>query len=339
MSLFEAIDLASSGIEVPSKILESAFHSIMQGEASDAEVAGLLVALRTKGETSSEIMAAARACLENADLNQLPDERAIDTCGTGGDGAATFNISTISALVAAGAGATVVKHGNKAASSRSGSYDVLEALGVKVDLPVSFAAEIARNIGIGFFFARRAHPAMRYMANARQKLKIRTIMNCLGPILNPVRVKRQLLGVYDQALVMPIAQVLRGLGSERVMVVHGSDGLDELTTTGTSFAVFWDGVEMVDYTIDPEQYGIKLARPEDLRGGDPAMNAKIGTSILSGELGAPRDIVVLNSGAALWVAGLAENFEKGIEAAAKSIDSGAAKKKLEALIRHSQREA
>lgn len=339
MSISDAIALASSGENVPKEILEGAFHSIMRGEANDVEIAGLLIALRTKGETPNEIMAAARACLANADTSKVHDKNAIDTCGTGGDGASTFNISTISAFVASGAGATVVKHGNTAASSLSGSYDVLTKLGVKADLPIPVAANIAQEIGIGFFFARRAHPAMRYMASVRKSLKVRTIMNCLGPILNPVRVKRQLLGVYDQKLVSPIAEVLRGLGSERVLVVHGSDGLDELTTTGKSFAVFWDGERMTEYNVDPLKYGFRLSQSKELRGGEPKKNAQIGIAVLSGALGAPRDIVLLNSGAALWVAGLVNNLGEGVEAATESIDSGAAKGKLEKLIRRSQSEA
>ena len=336
MSLSEAIAVAASGQEVSADVLEAAFGTIMDGEASEAEIAGLLVALRTKGETVSEIVAAARACRARADTATLPVADAVDTCGTGGDGASTFNISTVAAFVVAGAGVTVAKHGNRAASSRSGSYDVLEAFGVRADLPVARAAEIAAEIGIAFFFARRAHPAMRHMAPIRQQLRIRTIMNCLGPILNPVGVRRQLIGVYDPDLVPAIARALRGLGSERALVVHGSDGLDELTTTGPSKAVLWDGESESEHEIHPGDVGLQVAKSEDLRGGEPEENARIGRAILAGEAGAPRDIVLLNAAGALWAAGRASDLAEGLSLASTSIDSGAAREKLAALVERSQ---
>ncbi len=338
MSLSDAIAAAASRQEVSAEILEAAFGTIMDGQASEAEIAGLLVALRTKGETVSEIIAAARACRARADTAPLPIADAVDTCGTGGDGASTFNISTVAAFVVAGAGVTVVKHGNRAASSRSGSYDVLEAFGVHADLPVARAAAIAGEIGIAFFFARRAHPAMRHMAPIRQQLRIRTIMNCLGPILNPVGVRRQLIGVYDPDLVPAIASALRGLGSERALVVHGSDGLDELTTTGGSTAMLWDGESEREYEIHPEQVGLSVAASADLRGGEPEDNARIGHAILAGESGAPRDIVLLNAAGALWASGRAADLAEGVSMAAKSIDSGAAREKLAALVDRTQRE-
>jgi anthranilate phosphoribosyltransferase len=257
----------------------------------------------------------------------------VDTCGTGGDGAGTFNISTVAAFVVAGAGVPVAKHGNRAASSRAGSFDVLEALGVHADLAIPDAAKVLAEVGIAPFFARRAHPAMRFVAPVRQELGIRTLMNCMGPILNPVGAKRQLIGVYERRLVETLARVLGQLGSERVMVVHGEDGLDEITTTGrTDAALLIDGA-ISTLHIDPEAFGIERADSSALAGGDAAENARIAQSVLGGEPGARRDVVLLNAGAALLVAEAAADLGAGIERARQSIDSGAARARLEALIR------
>ncbi len=339
MSLAEAIRFASARQDVPAAVLEAAFTAIMEGEASDAEIAGLFAALCTKGESVSEIVATARACRSKADTAPLPVPDAVDTCGTGGDGASTFNISTVAAFVVAGAGATVVKHGNRAASSRCGSYDVLEALGVAPDLPVAVSADIASQIGIGFFFARRAHPAMRHVAGVREALKIRTIMNCLGPLLNPVGVKRQLLGVYAPHLVEVIAAALGELGCERALVVHGHDGLDELSTTGPSQAAFLENGSVSVRDVDAEELGLARVRAADLRGGSAEENADIARRVLSGELGPPSEIVALNAAGALWAAGRAGSLEEGLAMARNSLESGAAHAKLEALIAHTREAA
>jgi len=335
MSLREALEFAVRGEEVAAELLEAAFDEIMDGKASEAAIAGLLIALRTKGETVGEIVATARALRARADTAPLARADAIDTCGTGGDGAGTFNVSTAAAFVVAGAGVPVAKHGNRAASSRSGSADVLEALGVRVDLPIAEAARVLDDVGIAFFFARRAHPAMRFVAPVRQELGVRTLMNCLGPLLNPVGVRRQLVGVYERGLVERLAEALGALGSERALVVHGSDGLDELTTTGPSWAAHWRKGAVETLEIDPQALGIALAAPEALRGGDAAQNAGILRRVLDGSEGPERDLVLLNAAAALWVADAAADLKEGLVRAGESVDSGAARERLAALVRAS----
>lgn len=333
MSLLAAIECALEGNEVPANLLEAAFGTIAEGRASEVQIAALLVALRAKGETSAEIAALVRVFRKRAETAELADPRTVDTCGTGGDGAETFNISTVAAFVVAGAGVPVAKHGNRAASSRTGSFDVLEALGVEADLPIGVAAQVLAEVGIGPFFARRAHPAMRFVAPVRQQLGLRTVMNCVGPLLNPLGTRRQLIGVFARPWVERLAEVLLELGSECALVVHGSDGLDEITVTGPSYAAFVDarGVRLLE--LDPAEIGIELAHPGAFRGGDPEENAGIARRILEGETGPRRDIVVANAGAALWVAGAAEDWAGGAELARKSLDAGAAREKLEALVR------
>jgi len=333
VSLRAATETAIAGREVGASELEAAFGEIMDGAASPVAIAALLVALRTKGETYGEIAAAARALRARAETAVAVDPCTVDTCGTGGGGANTFNISTTAAFVVAGAGVPVAKHGNRAASSQSGSFDVLEALGVRIDLPIDACAEILAGIGIAPFFARTAHPAMRYVAPVRQQLGLRTIMNCIGPLLNPVAARHQLVGVYDAALIEPLARALGELGAERALVVHGNDGLDELTTTTTSEAVLLSGGRLERWTLDPATIGLEHASPSALAGGDAAHNAAILTAVLEGETGPRRDIVVLNAGAALWVGGAAEDLAQGVDAASKSIGSGAAREKLAALVR------
>ena len=333
MSLQAAIEAASGGEEVRPSLLEGAFGEIMDGKASEVQIAALLVALRTKGETVGEITAAARVLRSRAETAPLLDPGTVDTCGTGGDGAGTFNISTVAAFVVAGAGVPVAKHGNRAASSRAGSFDLLEALGVHADLPIREAAGVLAEVGIAPFFARRAHPAMRFVAPVRQKLGIRTVMNCMGPLLNPVGAKRQLVGVYALPLVETLARVLAELGAERALVVHGEDGLDEITTTARSHAVLLTSGTLTALTIDPEALGIERVAPAALAGGDAAENAQITRAILAGESGPKRDIVLLNAAAALLVAEAAADLGAGIELARQSIDSGAAAARLEHLIR------
>lgn len=333
MSVREALEVALSGREVPPALLESAFGTIMDGEVGPAAIAGLLVALRAKGETVAEITAIARALRARAETAPLRDPRTVDTCGTGGDRGDTFNVSTVAAFVVAGAGVPVAKHGNRAVSSRAGSADVLEALGVEVDLPVARAAEVLAEVGIAFFFARRAHPAFRHVAAVRQELGVRTVMNCMGPLLNPVGARRQLVGVYARELLAPLGQVLGALGSERALVVHGDDGLDEITLTGPTHAALLDGGRVESLTLEPGQVGIAKAGARELAGGDAADNARLARAILEGEPGPRRDVVLLNAGAALWVAGGAADWAEGVAQAGRSLDSGAAAGRLEALVR------
>jgi anthranilate phosphoribosyltransferase len=295
-------------------------------------IAGLLAALRTKGETVGEIVGAARALRAAATTAPCLDARTVDTCGTGGDGAHTFNISTTAAFVVAGAGVPVAKHGNRAASSKCGSIDLLEALGVAVELDVAASARVLKEVGIAPFFARIAHPAMRHVAPVRQELGIRTLMNCMGPLLNPLGVRRQMIGVYDRALVPILAAALAELGSERVLVVHGSDGLDEITITGLTHAAALEHGAVRELAIDPRAFGLALAPGDALRGGDAAENAAITVAVLDGEGGARRDVVLLNAAAVLWVAGAAADLDQGLALARASLDSGAARAKLSALV-------
>ena len=336
MSLAQAIALAADRQEVPAALLEAAFGEIVTGNASPVQIAALLVALRTKGETAREIAAAARALRAHAETAVLADPRTIDTCGTGGDGANTFNISTIAAFVVAGAGVPVAKHGNRAATSKCGSFDVLEALGVHGDLPIPVASRILGELGIAPFFARRAHPAMRFMAPVRAELPHRTLMNAMGPLLSPVGARRQLVGVYARGLVATLAEVLRELGSERALVVHGEDGLDEITTTGRTHAALLENGRIELLTLEPEALGLTRVPASALRGGDAQENARIARAVLDGEPGAALEIVLANAGAALFVAGAAQSITAGVALARESIASGAAKAKLAALAAATQ---
>jgi anthranilate phosphoribosyltransferase len=332
VSLRAAVDAAVAGNEVPGPILEAAFNEIVSGKASETLISALLVALHIKGETVGEIVAAARTLRSCAVTAVGADPRTIDTCGTGGDGADTFNISTTAAFVVAGAGVPVAKHGNRAATSRSGSADVLEALGIRVDIPVEAAARILAKVGIAPFFARRAHPAMRRVAPVRSELGFRTIMNCLGPLLNPVGVHFQLVGVYAGHLVAPIATALGELGAARALVVHGSDGLDEITTTGPTAAACFSEGRVTQFAVDPREYEIAPPPAGALRGGGADANAEILRGVLGGEAGPRRDVVAINAAAALWVAGAAADIGAGLALAHESIDSGAARARLEALV-------
>ena len=336
MTLRRAIELAVEGEEVPADILEGAFGTIMDGKATAAQIAALLVALRTKGESVGEIVAVARALRRRATTVVSAHPRTIDTCGTGGDGAGTFNISTAAAFVVAGAGVPVAKHGNRAASSQTGSFDVLESLGIRIDLPIEVCGKILAEVGIAPFFARTAHPAMRFVAGVREELGIRTLMNCTGPLLNPAGVKLQLVGVYSEALLTPLASALGELGARRALVVHGCDGLDELTTTGASRVAFLEAGAVRCFEIEPEEVGLARSESSDLAGGSPAENARILRDVLDGQAGAPRDIVMLNAAAALWVSEQAADLAEGMLLARDSIDSGAALKRLDRLVRASQ---
>ncbi|HKJ71685.1 MAG TPA: anthranilate phosphoribosyltransferase [Gammaproteobacteria bacterium] len=316
--------------------MEAVMREIMGGQAAPEEIAGFLTALAMKGETVDEITGAVAVMRELADRIEVASDHLVDTCGTGGDRKGTFNISTASAFVAAGAGATVAKHGNRSVSSKSGSADVLMALGVDLDITREAVAAAVEEVGIGFLFAPRHHGAMRHAVGPRQALGIRTLFNLLGPLSNPALAPNQVLGVFDARWLEPLARVLRELGSEHVLVVHADDGMDELSTLGpTRMVELFEG-DLLHHDIDPEQFGLAEARPEDLEAGDAEENAAILRAILDGEPGPKRDIVLLNAGAALYVAGVAAELRDGVERAAEAIDSGAARAKLEQLAAFTQ---
>ncbi|MGW5654612.1 anthranilate phosphoribosyltransferase [Streptomyces humi] len=309
-----------------------AMDQIMRGQATDAQIAGFVVALRAKGETVDEINGLVRTMYEHANVIEVPG-RTVDIVGTGGDGAKTVNISTMSALVVAGTGAKVVKHGNRAASSASGASDVLEKLGVNLDLTPQRVAEVAEEAGITFCFAVKFHPALRYAGAARGQLGIRTVFNILGPLTNPARVRAQAVGVADPRMAPVVAGVFAERGNSS-LVFRGDDGLDELTTTSTSRVWTVRDGKVTEDTFDPRDVGIDLVPVEALRGGDPSYNAEVARRLLDGETGPVRDAVLLNSAAALVALDpgpgtLAEQLRAGMSLAAESIDSGAAKRALE----------
>src|ERR1043165_2477444 len=307
-------------------------NQIMTGEASPLQVAAFLTALRMKGENVDEITGAARVMREKAHRVNVAGKTVLDTCGTGGDQKGTFNISTTTAFVLAGAGVNVAKHGNRSVSSQSGSADVLGALGVKIDAPKERVEQCIANIGIGFLFAPLLHEAMKYAVQPRREIGIRTIFNILGPLTNPAMETHQLTGIYDGALTEPIAHVLKNLGTKRAMVVHGLEGMDELSLCGpTRVAELRDG-QVKTYTFTPEEVGLKPCKLESLLGGNPQECATILKQVLAGEKGPRRDIVVLNSGAALYVGEAAPSIAAGMKLAADSIDSGKAQEKLARLI-------
>jgi anthranilate phosphoribosyltransferase len=306
-------------------------QAILNGEATPVQIAAFAIALRMKGETVEEVTGFAQVMRAMAAKVPHHQADALDTCGTGGDGSGTFNISTTVALVAAGAGVPVAKHGNKAMSSASGSADVLQALGVKVDLNGIQAGRCLDEAGICFMFAPAMHGAMKHAAVPRREMGVRTFFNLLGPLSNPAGAQRQLVGVFEADWVEPIAQVLANLGTVHAMVVHGLDGLDELTVCDdTRVAEVKDG-KVRSYYVNPQELGLDLAVPGDLKGGDAAVNAQATLGVLRGEPGPHRDIVLLNAAAALVVAGKAATLREGLPLAAHSIDSGAALKKLDAL--------
>jgi anthranilate phosphoribosyltransferase len=304
---------------------------IMAGGASEAQIGSFLTALRMKGETVDEITGAARVMREKALKVDAGPGTVVDTCGTGGDGASTFNISTTAAFVAAGAGLTVAKHGNRAISSKSGSADVLKALGVNVETEVSRVEKCLAQAGIGFLFAPAMHSAMKHVAGARRDIGVRTIFNVLGPLTNPAGAKRQVVGVYSRSLIEPIARALKNLGAEKVFVVHGHDGLDEITVTGPTDVAFLDGGKIKTFTITPEQFGMPIHSALSLKGGDAEQNAKITMDVLNGQKGAHRDITLLNASAVICAGGLSEFIDDGLILAEKSLDSGDAAEKLNML--------
>ncbi|HEY2955458.1 MAG TPA: anthranilate phosphoribosyltransferase [Candidatus Eisenbacteria bacterium] len=327
----EAIRRAVLGESLPRELACGAMEQVLEGRATAAQIAALAVALRMKGETALEIAGMAEAMRRRVPPLHTRRSPLLDTCGTGGDNAGTFNISTTVAIVTASCGVAVAKHGNRAVSSRTGSADVLESLGVRIDLTAGSAARSLDLLGITFLFAPNYHAALRHAAAARREIGVRTVFNVLGPLTNPAGAARQLLGVYSDSLVRTVAEVLRELGSERAWVVHGRDGLDELTVFAKSHVAELDRGEIREFEIDPEAFDLAHDDRDGVRGGDALTNAGRIRAILAGEKGAGRDIVVLNGGAALVVAGVAPTLEKGIEQAAAAIDGGRAREKLAEL--------
>jgi anthranilate phosphoribosyltransferase len=321
----------AAGARLSADEARESFDAMLSGEVTPAQMGGFLMALRVRGETVDEIAGAVTAMRAKM-LRVNAPANAMDIVGTGGDGHGSYNVSTVSALVVASCGVPVAKHGNRAASSRSGASDVLTALGVKIGVPSETVEACIRDAGVGFMMAQTHHAAMRHVGAARVELGTRTIFNLLGPLSNPAGVKRQLLGVFSREWLVPMAEVLNTLGSQRVWLVHGSDGLDEITTTGPTHVVELNDGAIRSFDISPEDIGLSRAKLADLKGGDPAHNAAALTAVLDGVRGPYRDIAVFNSAAALVVAGAAANLVEGALIARKSIDEGRARATLERLV-------
>ena len=333
--LNEFIATLVDGNDLTREQASAAMHALMSGEATQAQIGGFLVALRMKGETVDEITGLASTMREMATPVQTSRRPLVDTCGTGGDHSGTFNISTTAAFVVAGCGVAVAKHGNRSATSKCGSADVLEILGVNIEAEPAVMGRCIDEVGIGFLYARTLHTAMKHVAGPRRELAIRTVFNILGPLTNPAGACGQVQGVFDKALVAPIASVLANLGSRHAFVVAGSDGLDELTLSGPSFVAEAKGGEIAEYFIEPETFGLSLAPREALLGGDAQQNADILRGILEGESGPRRDIVILNAAPAIIAGEAASEWPEALTLAAESIDSGAAWGALERLVQAS----
>ncbi|RLC95766.1 MAG: anthranilate phosphoribosyltransferase [Chloroflexi bacterium] len=312
---------------------EAVMQEIMLGEATPSQIGAFLIALRMKQETAEEIVGCARAMRAHALKVETNHDPVIDTCGTGGDGTGTFNVSTVVAFIVAGAGVAVAKHGNRSVSSRCGSADVLEALGARIDLGPDQISKCLNETGIGFLFAPALHPAMKHAAVPRREIGARTIFNILGPLTNPASASIQLLGVYDPGLTETVASVLGMMGATSALVVHGAHGLDELSTTGTNKVTELSDAKVTSYQLDPQDLGLPRADLSSLKGGLPEENARIMKRLLEGEPGPKRDVSLLNSAAALVATGSARDFKEGLHLAAESVDSGRALEKLEHFIR------
>lgn len=331
----DALARIAAGRDLTMAEARDVMMEIMEGQATPAQIGAFLIALRMKGETTDEITGCAQAMRENAIEVKPKRDALVDTCGTGGDGSGTFNISTTVAFVAAGAGVAVAKHGNRSVSSRCGSADLLQELGVNVQLSAEQAARCIDEVGIGFLFAPLFHPAMKHALPPRQEIGLRTIFNLLGPLSNPAGATRQLVGVYDPDLTETVAKVLLALGGEHAFVVHGADGLDELSVTGPNRVSQLRDGQVETFSIDPRELGLPQARLSDLSGGGTEENAATTTALLKGENGPKRDVVLLNAAAALVAGGKAAGLGDGLELAAEAVDSGAALGKLNELIEFS----
>lgn len=329
--ILEAIQKVIDGISLSEDEMVETMTEIMEGETTDAQIACFLTALRLKGETIEEITGAARVMRAKATLVPTKQPLVVDTCSTGGTGMNSFNISTTSAFVVAGAGVPVAKHGNRGVTRQSGSANVLMALGVDIEIPPEKVGECIDEVGIGFLFAPMLHGAMKHAIGPRREIGIRTIFNALGPLTNPAGAQAQVLGVYSRELTQMHANVLKNLGTQHAYVVHGNDGLDEITTTTTTRMSILKNNIVNTYTFDPTKHGIPKAEPESLLGGTPEENANLTLNILKGEKGPKRDIVLLNAAAAIVAGGKATNIDNGLELAAESIESDGAMEKLEGL--------
>ena len=335
--LREALRKAASGEALGATEAERALEEIMSGAASPEVTSALLTALRVRGESVGEIVGFARAMRRFASRVEAPDD-VVDTCGTGGDAKGTINVSTAAAFVARGAGVTIAKHGNRAATSLAGSADVLEALGAEIDLGPGEVGHCIRESGVGFMFARTHHPAMRHVVPVRAELPFRTIFNLLGPLTNPAGARRQLVGVFGAGYVRPMAEALGQLGAEKALVVHGRDGLDEITVTGPTLVAEVSGGEVSEYELSPEDLGLARHDPDGLLGGDARTNARILRDVFSGEQnGAARDVVLANAGATIYVSGQAGSLSEGVRLAEESISTGGASKALDAFVRATRR--
>ncbi len=336
MDAREALGVVADGKTLTRAEAESVMGSVMAGEATPAQLGALLAALHVRGEMPDEIAGFASALRANA-VRVVVDDGAIDVVGTGGDRSNSINISTIAAVVVVGAGGRVAKHGNRASSSQCGSADVLEALGVKIDLGPDGVAQCVREVGVGFMFAPRFHPAMRHAGPVRREIGIRTVFNVLGPLANPAGVRRYLLGVASAALGDTIARALAELGVERALVVHGADGLDEISPSAETRTWEVTGASVREGMLTPEQLGLHRARRVEITGGDPAQNASVARAVLDGNAGGARTAVVMNAAAACWVAGLAGSVKDGVAIASRAIDEGAARDALARFATTSQR--
>ncbi len=338
----ESLEHVLSGKDLSHADMLALMQKVMGGELTPAQIAGLVVVLRQKGESVDEITAAATVMRQLSTKVEIQDRaHLVDTCGTGGDGIQTFNVSTVSAFVAAAAGAKVAKHGGRSVSSTCGSADVLEALGVNVNLTPEQVAKCINEIGIGFMFAPNHHSAMKHAAPVRRELGVRTIFNLLGPLTNPANAKRQVMGVFSKALTLKLAKVLQNLGSEHVLVVHGADGMDEISFTGDTFVAELKDGKISEYTLNPSQFGMSVHQLNEIQVQNAEESKAMILDVLAGNPhtinGAARDIVLLNAGAAIYVAGLQSNIHEGVAHAAKVIDNGSAAGKLKQLIDLSNR--
>jgi anthranilate phosphoribosyltransferase len=332
----EAINSVIEGGSLTRSGAQAVMEAIMDGEATAAQIGALLATLRMKGETVEEVAGFAAGMRAKLDTFPLSSEGLLDTCGTGGDGANTINISTASAIVAAAGGVRVAKHGNRAMSSKSGSADVLEALGVNISLGRAEAAECLKAVGICFMFAQVYHPSMRHAAAPRKELGLRTVFNLLGPLANPAGADRQLLGVFDRSMTELMANVLKELGTKRALVVGSHDGLDEISLSSSTRVTELSGGEVRTYDIVPDDLGLRACSIDDIRGGDAHENARTIRRVFAGERGAYRDIVLANAGACFYVTGISKTLQEGVKRAADAIDSGKAQQKLDDLARFTE---
>jgi len=332
VGLAEHIRRCASGGHLLEEEMRAAIGLIMDGEATQAQMSALLVAMRVNGETTDEVVGAARAMRERALLVHCHRTPLMDVCGTGGDGSGSFNISTAVAFVVAGAGVAVAKHGNRAMSSNCGSADVLEALGVDLESVSSRAQTLLDDHGIAFLFAQRHHPAIRVVAPVRREIGIRTLFNLLGPLTNPANITHQVVGVAHEDALPLMADALRALGRKRAAVVHAEDGIDEVSLASATRVVEWNGRRLVQYTIEPEMFGLARRPARETTGGSPHVNAQLIEHVLAGRPGAHRDVVLLNAGLALYIAGSSHDIGEGVRAAQRSIESGAARRALQTLV-------